>query len=136
VIRRERAERRHQFDLVALSLTKPSTPKPAPSTQGGSTMSTVIMQRWDAVTPAQYDQIREIVGWDVDVPAGMTFHVASFDGDILRMLDIWDSEEQFMTFVQTRIMPAVAQVGMAGQPDMIVTPMHDLFSSVATHVAA
>jgi hypothetical protein len=116
VIRRERAERRHQFDLVALSLTKPSTPKPAPSTQGGSTMSTVIMQRWDAVTPAQYDQIREIVGWDVDVPAGMTFHVASFDGDILRMLDIWD--------------------GMAGQPDMIVTPMHDLFSSVATHVAA
>lgn len=99
-------------------------------------MSTVIMQRWDAVTPTQYDQVRQIVGWDVDVPAGMTFHVASFDGDILRMLDIWDSEEQFMTFVETRIMPAVAQVGMAGQPDMVVTPMHDLFSSVATHAAA
>ena len=99
-------------------------------------MSAVIMQRWDAVTPAQYDQIREIVAWDVDVPAGMTFHVASFDGDTLQMLDIWDSEEQFMTFVQTRIMPAVAQVGMAGQPDMTVNPMHDLFSSVATHAAA
>jgi hypothetical protein len=99
-------------------------------------MSTVIMQRWDAVTPAQYDQIREIVGWDVDAPAGMTFHVASFDGDILRMLDIWDSEEQFMTFVQTRIMPAVAVVGLAGQPDMIVTRMHDVFSSVVTHAAA
>lgn len=98
-------------------------------------MSTVILQRWDAVTPAQYDQIREIVGWDIDVPVGMTFHVASFEGDILRMLDIWDSEEQFMTFVQTRIMPAVAQVGLAGQPEMIVTPMHDLFSSVVTHAA-
>jgi hypothetical protein len=99
-------------------------------------MSTVIMQRWDSVTPAQYDQIRELVRWDVDVPEGMTFHVASFEGDTLRMLDIWDSEEQFMTFVQTRIMPAVAQVGMAGAPDLIVTPMHDLFSSVATHTAA
>jgi hypothetical protein len=98
-------------------------------------MSTVIIQRWDAVTRAQYDQIREIVGWDVDVPAGMTFHVASFEGDILRMTDIWDSEEQFMTFVQTRIMPAVGQVGMAGQPDMTVTPMHDLFSSVVTYAA-
>jgi hypothetical protein len=52
------------------------------------------------------------------------------------MLDIWDSEEQFMTFVQTRIMPAVAQVGMQGAPELIVTPMHDLFSSVATHPAA
>jgi hypothetical protein len=99
-------------------------------------MSVVITQWWDAVTPAQYDQVREIVGWDVDVPAGMTFHVASFEGDILRMLDIWESEEQFMTFVQTRIMPAVAQVGMAGQPNMVVTPMHDLFSSVTTDAAA
>jgi hypothetical protein len=99
-------------------------------------MSTVIMQRWDAVTPAQYDQIRELVGWDVDVPEGMSFHVASFEGDILRMLDIWDSEEQFMTFVQTRIMPAVGQVGLTGAPEMIMTPMHDLFSSVTTHAAA
>ena len=99
-------------------------------------MSTVITQRWDAVTPAQYDQIREIVRWDVDVPAGMTFHVASFEDDSLRMLDIWDSAEQFMEFVQTRIMPAVAQVGLAGQPDMIVTPLHDVFSSVVTHSAS
>jgi hypothetical protein len=99
-------------------------------------MSAVITQRWDAVTPAQYDQIREIVAWDIDAPAGMTFHVASFEGDSLRMLDIWDSEEQFMNFVQTRIMPAVAQVGLAGQPDMIVTPMHDVFSSVVTHPVA
>jgi hypothetical protein len=104
--------------------------------QGGNTMSAVVTQQWDAVTPAQYDQIREIVGWDVDVPTGMTFHVASFEGDILRMLDIWDSEEQFMTFVQTRIMPAVAQVGVAGQPDMTVTPLHDVFSSVVTYAAA
>jgi hypothetical protein len=98
-------------------------------------MSVVITQRWDAVTPAQYDQVRDIVRWDVDVPAGMTFHVASFEGESLRMLDIWESEEQFMTFVGTRIMPAVAQVGMAGAPDMVVTSMHDLFSSVATHAA-
>ncbi len=98
-------------------------------------MSAVITQRWDAVTPAQYDKIRGIVGWDVDVPAGMTFHVASFEGGTLRMLDIWNSEEQFMAFVQTRIMPAVAEVGLQGQPDMTVTQMHDVFSSVVTHPA-
>ena len=62
--------------------------------------------------------------------------ITSIEGGTLRMLDIWDSEEQFMAFVQTRIMPAVAQVGLAGQPDVIVTPMHDLFSSVVTHAAA
>jgi hypothetical protein len=65
----------------------------------------------------------------------MTFHVASFEGDTLHMLDIWDSEEQFMTFAQTRIMPAVAQVGLDGFPQMIVTPVHDLFSTVVTDVS-
>src|ERR1700710_577043 len=99
-------------------------------------MATVITQQWKAITPAQYDQIHAIVRWDEDVPAGMTFHVASFEGDTLRMLDIWDSEEQFMTFAQTRIMPAVAQVGLNGQPDMTVTSMHDVFSSVVTNPAA
>ncbi len=96
-------------------------------------MTTVITQQWKSITPAQYDQIRSIVRWDVDVPAGMTFHVASFEGDTLHMLDVWDSEEQFMTFAQSRIMPAVTQLGLEGFPEMIVTPTHDLFSSVLTH---
>ena len=97
-------------------------------------MATVIRQRWDSITQAQYDQIHAIVRWDVDVPSGMTFHVASFDGGALHMLDVWDSEEQFMTFAQTRIMPAVAQLGLEGFPEMSVTSPHDLFSSVVTHV--
>ncbi len=93
-------------------------------------MSTVIMQRWDSITPAQYDQIHEIVRWDDDVPEGMTFHVASFEGDILRMTDVWDSEEQFMTFVQTRILPAVKELGLDGFPEAIISQAHDLYSSV------
>jgi hypothetical protein len=51
------------------------------------------------------------------------------------MLDIWDSEAQFMTFVQNRIMPAVTQLGIEGAPEMIVTAAHDVFSSVLTHPA-
>ena len=121
---RTRRKTLHQSELgFRVPANTVHTTETSASTQGGNTMSAVITQQWDAVTPAQYDQIREIVGWDVDVPAGMTFHVASFEGDILRMLDIWDFEEQFMTFVQTRIMPAVAQVGLAG------TTEHDRYAA-------
>ena len=67
-------------------------------------MATVIMQKWDGITPDQYDALRESVGWDRDVPAGMRFHVASFGDGVLRMTDVWDSEELFGTFVQTRIL--------------------------------
>ena len=98
-------------------------------------MATVITQQWKSITPAQYDQIHAIVRWDEDVPAGMTFHVASFEADTLHMLDIWDSEEQFMTFAQTRIVPAITQLGLEGFPEMVVTSAHDVFSSVVTTVA-
>lgn len=48
-------------------------------------MATVIMQTWDGITPVQYDALRESVGWDRDVPAGMRFHVASFGDGVLCM---------------------------------------------------
>ncbi len=51
------------------------------------------MQNWEGLTPDQYDALREIVGWDHDVPAGRRFHVASFGDGVLRMTDVWDSEE-------------------------------------------
>ena len=89
-------------------------------------MSTVIMQRWDALTPEQYDELRKVVGWDRDVPAGMQFHVACYEDDILRMLDIFDSEAQFDSFVQTRIIPGLQKLGISSVPEKIVAPVHEL----------
>ena len=95
-------------------------------------MSTVIMQRFDTLTPQQYDQLRELVRWDREVPAGMTYHVASYDDGVLRMTDVWDSEEQFNDFVQTRIVPGLQQLGIHGLPQSIVSPVHDVFNLAAS----
>jgi hypothetical protein len=89
-------------------------------------MTTVIMQRWDALSPDQYDKLRDLVGWDRDLPTGMRFHVASFDDGILRMTDVWDTTEQFNHFVTTRIAPGLQQLGIPGKPEMIVTPAHEV----------
>jgi hypothetical protein len=94
-------------------------------------MSTVILQTWDGITPDQYDQLRERVGWDRDVPAGMNYHVASFDNGTLRMTDVWDSEEQFMAFARGRIAPGLAGLGISGMPESIIVPAHDLFERSA-----
>ena len=90
-------------------------------------MATVIMQTWDGITPDQYDTLREIVGWDRDVPAGMRFHV----GLVRRRRavhdrPVWDREELFGTFVQTRILPGFRQLGIPGQPDMVTQPAHEV----------
>lgn len=96
-------------------------------------MSTVIMQRFDGLTPEQYNELRELVRWDRDVPAGMTYHVASFDDGTLRMTDVWDSQEQFDDFVRTRIVPGLQQLGIRALPQSIVNPVHDLYNRADTH---
>ena len=90
-------------------------------------MPTVIIQKWDGLTPDQYDRLREHVKWDRDIPAGMTYHVASYDQGTLHMTDVWDSEEQFGAFVQTRIIPGLQHLGIQGMPESIVSQTHDVF---------
>jgi hypothetical protein len=84
------------------------------------------MQKWAGFTPDQYNAVRDIVGWDRQTPDGMRLHVATFDNGVLNMTDVWDSETQFMTFVQTQIMPAVTQLGIAGQPEISISSLYEL----------
>jgi len=89
-------------------------------------MAAVIMQRWAGFSSEQYDAVRDIVGWDRHAPDGMRVHVATFDSGALNMTDVWDSEAQFMRFVQTQIMPAVTQLGIAGQPEISISSLYEL----------
>jgi hypothetical protein len=91
-------------------------------------MSTVIMVRLDGVTPAEYDSLRNLVAWDRDVPAGMHLHIASFDGDTLRISEVWDSSDQYHAFARDRVNPALAQLGMTVEPQKIVSPAHLVFA--------
>ena len=62
----------------------------------------------------------------------MPFHVASFKDGVLRMADVGDSEEQFGTFVETRIVPGLQGLGITGLPEVITAPVHDLTDVRAT----
>ncbi|HEV7920213.1 MAG TPA: hypothetical protein VGR02_05425 [Thermoanaerobaculia bacterium] len=79
-------------------------------------MATVMLMHWPEVTKEQYEQVRRDVNWEGDIPNGAKFHVAWFGADGFRVLDLWDSPEQFQTFVQQRLMPGVQRTGVQGQP--------------------
>ena len=44
--------------------------------------------------------------------AGALFHVAMVTSDGVRVIDVWDSREQFESFSQDKIVPALRQTGM------------------------
>lgn len=91
-------------------------------------MPTVMNMRWAGVTKAQYDEARELVAWETDVPAGAKFHVASIDDNGLYVTDVWDSAEDFNNFVEQRLMPGVQKIGIEGEPEVELRETHAIFA--------
>jgi hypothetical protein len=89
-------------------------------------MPVMMVMRWDGVTPAQYDAVRAAVDWEGNPPTGGQFHVAAFDGQALRVTDLWESGEDFQHFVHGRLMAGVAQAGIHGEPQVEIVPVHHI----------
>jgi hypothetical protein len=87
-----------------------------------------MYMRWSGVTPEQYEAAREVVDWEGQRPDGAQFHAAAFDGDGIRVFDMWDSAEDFQRFVDERLMPGVQEVGMEGEPDVEILEIHRTFT--------
>jgi hypothetical protein len=93
-------------------------------------MAQVVMSmRWAGVTPEQYEEARQVVNWEGDVPDGAVLHVAYFDSNGIRVTDVWESEDDFNRFVESRLMPGVQQVGIPGQPDVEFYPVQNVFNA-------
>ncbi len=96
-------------------------------------MATVMLMHWREASPEQYDQVRARARWDQDLPDGAKLHVCGFADDGMHILDIWDSEQAFNAFFEQRVRPAVAEVGIEGQPDVKFYPTHGIFAPGLGH---
>jgi hypothetical protein len=92
-------------------------------------MPTVMYMDWPEVTREQYDEALEKIGWERDVPDGALFHVAWFDeSDGFHVVDLWESGDHFNRFVDERLMPAVREIGIQGEPKVRMTQAHRVFA--------
>jgi hypothetical protein len=98
-------------------------------------MQTVMLMRWAGVTPEQYEEARSRVAWETEVPDGAVLHIAGFDGDDLRVTDVWESPEEFQAFVDGRLMPAVQEIGIEGEPEIRLYPVQAIFNPKVPAVA-
>jgi hypothetical protein len=94
-------------------------------------MAVVMRMEWPEVTRDQYDATRELVAWERDQPQGGLFHVSFFDEGGFKVVDVWESEEDFNNFVESRLMPGVQQLGIEGEPKVTFTPAHAIYNPAA-----
>ena len=95
-------------------------------------MATVMEMTWPSISRDDYDRAREAVNWEGDVPQGAIFHVSWFE-DGLRVLDVWESQQDFERFGNERLMPTLQELGIgSGQPEVQFHEVHAYFAPIAT----
>jgi len=95
-------------------------------------MATVMEMKWPSISHDDYERAREAVNWEGDVPQGAMFHVAWFE-DGLRVLDLWESQQDFERFGNERLMPKLQELGIGSdQPAVTFHEAHAYFAPVAT----
>jgi hypothetical protein len=93
-------------------------------------MAVVMELTWEGVTLDTYEQARERVRWESEVPDGAVFHVAWMSDDGLHVVDVWESEDAFNKFAEERLMPVVkGELGVEGEPQVRFSRAHRIFDA-------
>jgi hypothetical protein len=84
-------------------------------------MAVVVTQEFEA-TAEDYEKVNEKIG-DA-APEGLIVHtVTDLGGDKWKLVDVWESAEDFQNFVQNKLIPAIAEVNPdapeAPQPEIV-----------------
>ena len=92
-------------------------------------MAVAMFMHWPGLTSDQYDAVMARLELDSMPAAGYVLHVAAVSDDGLDACDVWQTEQAFHGFLEQRFMPAVAEIGLAGEPEIKVVPLHNLYDA-------
>jgi hypothetical protein len=90
-------------------------------------MAVMMIIEWQGVSADDYARLNDRLGIhdDSDAPEGLVEHVAALtDDEELVICDVWESDEALESFFDTRLGPAIAELGLS-QPDPRTAPVHN-----------
>lgn len=91
----------------------------------------VLVEMEIEATPDQYDAVDQAMDPKGNSPDGLIAHTARQDGDVMRIVDIWESPEAFGAFAQSRLGPTIAQTlgdDAPPAPEPRFTELHNAYS--------
>jgi hypothetical protein len=89
-------------------------------------MPVAIEMSFKGATLDQYDRTLEKMGLTPggSPPPGAIYHWVARTDDGIRVVDVWETKEQFERFAQEQIGPYAREVGIEGEPDMAFYDVH------------
>jgi hypothetical protein len=92
-------------------------------------MAVAMFMQWPGVSPGQYDAVMARLGLDAHPAAGEVLHVATLTEDGLEVCDVWQTEQAFQGFLEHRLLPVADEVGLVGEPEIKLVPLHNLYAA-------
>lgn len=87
-------------------------------------MAIAYLMEFPDATLAQYDAVVAETNPDGKAASGGLFHVVGPNDGGLRIVDVWDSQDAFDTFLRERLGAALAKHGVA-PPRVQAWPVHN-----------
>ncbi len=87
-------------------------------------MAVAIEMRFSGATLAQYDEVMRLMGLE-GPPPGALFHWVAATDDGIKVVDVWETAEQFEAFAQANIMPNTQKAGVPGPPETTTYAVHN-----------
>ena len=90
-------------------------------------MAVAIEMDFKGATLEQYDEVLKLMGLaqGSPLPPGGITHWAAQTDDGIRVVDVWETREQFDRFAQEQIGPYSQQAGFPGPPETTYNEVHN-----------
>lgn len=87
-------------------------------------MPIVVSVMGKGLTSQMYEALRKEVMWESRPAAGCYLHISAFDeAGNLRVTDVWETEETFKAFLDTRLVPVMKKLGIP-EPGFSIYPAY------------
>lgn len=93
-------------------------------------MSVCLLMQFAGVDAGKYEAVMEelgLKGANPNWPSGIISHVAGFDSDGMYVVDIWESQQDFDAYVESRLQPAFEAVGGLPMPQVTTFDVHNSY---------
>lgn len=94
-------------------------------------MAVAVELNFKGATLDQYDQVLEKMGFSHHgrgAPGGI-FHWVTQTDDGIRVVDVWESKEQFERFAQEQIGPYTREVGVQSEPEIRISEVYNYLTA-------
>ena len=91
-------------------------------------MAVAIEMRFTGATLAQYDEVMRLMDLGDEPPEGALFHWVAATDDGIKVVDVWETMDQFNAFAEASITPNTQKAGVPGPPEMTVHEVHNFLA--------